>query len=227
MAMGRRSWIIAALAVLVLAGISVLLIGRQDAGPPVSPVTDQEPPPPLAHTFEWRDGAVRSVDIPMRVQIDSLGVTLPLYAVADMRSDPGEDKVAFLQRVRRDLARYSDRQTHEACAEICSDGKTYSVRITTTASVVYCLVAPICMDGQASIGEAIHSHCPYRRGLRATLADEIISGGSLGRGEPFGRCDTEHFSRTDFAARKPSWLAGRRALYRHDGPGKVTRIERD
>ena len=44
-------------------------------------------------------------------------------AVADMNSEPGEDKVAFLQRVRRELARYSERQTHEACAEICSDGK--------------------------------------------------------------------------------------------------------
>src|SRR3546814_967083 len=196
MAVGRRAiaWILAFVAIAAIGAVA-WFVSRPDVAPVVAPAPgpDTEPPPPLPYTCRWRDGAVRSVDVPMQVHVASLGVTLPLYPVKDMRSEPGEDKIAFLQRVRGEMARYSDRQTHEVCAEICSDGESHSVRITSTASVVYCLVAPICMDGQSSIQEAIHSHCPYRRGLRATIADEVISGGALGKGDPFGRCDTEHF----------------------------------
>jgi hypothetical protein len=180
-------------------------------------------PPPLPYTFRWREGAVRGVDVPMQVRIDSLGITLPLYPVQDMRSVPGEGKIVFLQRVRRELVRYSDRQTHEACAEICSDGTAYSVRITTTAATRYCAVAPVCMAGDASILESIHSHCPYRWGLFATSADETLSGGALHNGDSLPRCDTERFSSADFAGRRPTWLAGRRALYEENGPEHVTR----
>lgn len=106
---------------------------------------------------------------------------------------------------------------------ICSDGGTeYSVRMTSVGAVANCAVAPICMDGHASIQQTIHSHCPKRPGLRATMADEFLSGGTMRRNRHFGMCDPDGFSSTDYAGWRPGWLAGVEALYRQDGPSHVT-----
>lgn len=234
MAMRARTILLIVAAGLLVVAIAVAawLSSRRQAAPAVPPPPPQrqartgaEVPPPLPYTFRWREGATRGVDLPMYISVGPQGLRLPVYPVQDMRSEPGEDKIAFLQRVRGTLVRYSDRQTHEACAEICSDGTAYSVRIITSASTRYCTVAPICMAGNESIRESIHSHCPYRWGLTATAADEVLSGGAVRAGESLPRCDTERFSATDFAGRRPTWLAGRRALYEEDGPEHITRYK--
>lgn len=178
-------------------------------------------PAAVHYEFVWPDGAARGMDLPDRIQIDSIGRSLPLYAVGDLRSNPGEELVDFLQRVRAEMVAYSDRQEHEACAQICSDGNRYSVRMTSIGAAAHCAVAPVCLAGQ-SMHQSIHSHCPGRPGLRATLADQYLSGGSMRSGRYLGRCDTEHFSRQDYAGWRPGWLAGVRALYRQDGPGDIT-----
>jgi hypothetical protein len=233
MAMRARIIVLIAAAGLLAVTIAVAAwySSRRHAAPAAPPPPQRQAgtgvrvPAPLPYTFRWREGATRGVDLPTHISVGSLGIVLPLYPVQDMRSDPGEDKIAFLQRVRGTLVRYSDRQTHEACADICSDGTKYSVRITTVASTRYCAVAPICMAGDQSIRESIHSHCPYRWGLTATAADEALSGKVLHAGESLPRCDTEHFSAADFAGRRPTWLAGRRALYEEDGPQRITRYK--
>src|SRR5690606_39359812 len=138
-------------------------------------------------------------DLPSHIRIPGRDLRLPLYPVGDMRSDAGEDKLDFLRRVRRTLASYSDRQTYEACAEICTDGETYSVRITSTAAVLFCAVAPVCMEGQYSTNEALHSHCPPRFGLRPSKADDALSGGMNHRGGPSGRCHSQRSPATDSA----------------------------
>lgn len=231
MRIGKPSRIVlVAIAAGVLAiaiAVAAYVANRRQAGaapPRRQPEVPVEAPPPLPYAFQWRKGAVRGVDLPTSVRIESLGIVLPIYPVQDMRSEQGEDKIAFLQRVRRTLVRYSDRQAHEACAAICTDGSGYSVRITTSAATLYCTVAPACMAEETMIGESIHSHCPYRWGLTATVADQALSGGVLRAGDALPRCDTEHFSATDFAARRPAWLAGRRALYLEDGPERITRF---
>ena len=98
----RSRALVVALAVLSLLciGLAWYLASRSPEPELVVPsAEDREPPPPLPYTFQWRDGAVRSVDVPMRIHVASLDATLPLYPVADIRSEPGEDKLAFLQRV--------------------------------------------------------------------------------------------------------------------------------
>jgi hypothetical protein len=182
-----------------------------------------ETPPPLPYIFQWREGDVRSVDVPMQVMIESIGIPLPLYPVQDMVSEPGESKLEFLHRVRQQLVAYSDKHTHEACGEVCSDGTAYSIRITSTAAVAYCAVAPVCVAGHQSIAQSIHSHCPSPRRLQATLADQYLSNGVIKRGRFKRRCDTETFSALDLKGRRPGWLAGKIALYQHDGPGEITR----
>ena len=226
----RWLWIAAAIVIVVAAAAWWWFQQRQPAPVTVEPEAEVPAAParpaPVAYEFDWRDGAVRGIDLPSHIRIPGRDLRLPLYPVGDMRSEAGEDKLDFLRRVRRTLASYSDRQTYEACAEICTDGETYSVRITSTAAVLFCAVAPVCMEGQHSTNEAIHSHCPHRFGLRTSKADEALSGGMFHSGGPFGRCDTEHFSATDFAAGRSGWLAGRRSLYWQDGPDKVERFPR-
>lgn len=138
-----------------------------------------------------------------------------------MVSEEGEDQIAFLHRVRSTMTEYSDRQGFEACAEICSDGTRHSVIVTTTLAVAYCAVKPICVEGHKPTHQSIHSHCPKMGRLRATVVDEFLSGGVLPRNKTFSRCDAETFSQMDFAGRRPGWLAGRKALYRHDGPSQI------
>lgn len=226
----RRRWLWIAAAIVLLAGAAAWWVFRRAPAPaPIEPeaeVPTAPTPPPVAYEFDWPEGAVRGIDLPSHIRIPGRDLRLPLYAVGDMQSEPGEEKLDFLRRVRHALASYSDRQTYEACAEICTDGETYSVRITSTAAVLFCAVAPVCLAGQHSTNEAIHSHCPHRLGLRTSKADEALSGGMYRSGGPFGRCDTEHFSTTDFAAGRSGWLAGRRALYWQDGPDNVGRYPR-
>lgn len=215
-----RGWLLLATGVLLVgAAIGYLMVRqRQPAAP--QPATEALPAT-VHYEFVWPEGATRGIDLPDRIQIDSIHRSLPLYPVGDMRSEPGEELVAFLQRVRAEMVAYSDRQEHEACAQICSDGDRYSVRMTSIGAAAHCAVAPVCLAGQ-SMHQSIHSHCPGRPGLRATLADQYLSGGSMRSGRYLGRCDTEHFSRQDYAGWRPGWLAGVRALYRQDGPDDIT-----
>lgn len=208
---------------LLLAGVAVAiwsLASREDR-PLARQSATMALPAAVPYEFVWPEGATRGVDLPDHIRIDSIGRTLPLYPVGDLRSEPGEELVAFLQRVRAEMVAYSDRQEHETCAQICTDGNRYSVRMTSIGAVAHCAVAPVCLAGQ-SMHQSIHSHCPRRPGLRATLADQYLSGGSMRSGRYFGLCDTERFSSQDYAGWRPGWLAGLRALYRHDGPEEIT-----
>lgn len=182
-------------------------------------------PAAVPYEFVWLPGATRGVDLPHEIYIKSIGKRLPLTSVGDLRSVEGEGKVAFLQRVRHAMVAYSDRQTYEACALICAGENGFSVRMTSVGAVTQCAVAPVCMSGHASLMETIHSHCPKRPALRATMADEFLSGRALKRNRPFGRCDPENFSSRDFAGWRPGWLAGINALYRHDGPQSIKAYE--
>lgn len=218
-------WLVAAAGLAVAAGLAAWwMAGRP--GPAVDP---EHPSPGLAlpaqvpYEFVWPDGAARGVDVPREILIPDTGQRLPLMGLDDLRSGPGEDKVAFLQRVREQMVDFSERQTFEACALICSDGEgAYSVRMTTVSAVAHCAVAPICVRGHASIQQTIHSHCPKTASFRATLADEILSGGAIRRNRFFGRCDPDRFSSTDFNGWRPGWLAGPQALHHQDGPKRVT-----
>lgn len=181
-----------------------------------------EVPPPLPYEFETLPGLRRGDPDREFVVIRSRNLRLPFTRLHTMVSEPGEDKIAFLHRVRADLVTYSDKQVFEACGEICTDGENHAVIVSTTSASMYCLIKEICPKGFVSTGQGIHSHCPYYGNVRATEADERISDGKLRKGKAYSRCDTERFSSVDFSGRRPGWLAGRKALYRHDGP---TRIE--
>lgn len=183
--------------------------------------TDEEAPPPW--DFEWRDGDVRGIDVPSHVRVGNQRV--PMRHLADMQSQPGEEKVDFLLRVRTHLVDFSHATRREGCAEICqADDGSYSVRLTTNDASLFCAVAPICQAGHTTVREAIHSHCPRRSGIRASLADEVLSGGQLRRRQAISSCDTDAFSQLDFRGRRPGWLAGRMALHKHEGPEAVTQF---
>lgn len=216
-------WLAAVGVVVVAAVVIVWFSGtHEEQSHPVA-VTEQPLPTAVPYEFVWPDGAARGIDVPDQLYIKSIGRHVPVTPVGDLRSLPGEDMVAFLQRVRREMVAYSDRQTFEACALICSDGGSeYSVRMITVGGVANCAVAPICMDDHVSLRQTIHSHCPKRPGLRATMTDEFLSGGSMRRNRHFGRCDPDGFSSTDYAGWRPGWLAGVEALYRQDGPSHIT-----
>lgn len=215
----------------LLALIAVLVAwwigsGRGPADPAVTRPPDPALPAAVDYEFVWPDGAARGTDVPREILIPSTGQRLPLIGLGDLSSKPGEDKVAFLQRVRRAMVEFSDRQTYEACGLICSDGNGgYSVRMTTVNAVAHCAVAPICLRRHVTMQQSIHSHCPNRAQFRATLADEILSGRAMRRNRFFGRCDPDNFSTTDFDGWRPGWLAAPGALYRHDGPRRITRFE--
>jgi hypothetical protein len=183
----------------------------------------------VEYEFVWREGDVRGVDIPVQVIVPSTGKPVPIHFVQDMMSHEGESELDFLHRVREVMAAYSDKHTHEVCGEICSDGSTRSIRITTNGSVKRCAVVDVCMPGQSSTGSSIHSHCPSRgRGsLKANLADEYLTEGKVRKGTTLPWCNTEKFSVLDLTGRRPGWLAGRRALHRHEGPKRLTTHERD
>lgn len=221
-----RFWLVAAsLVVAVGVVIWLTLAGRPGPG-----AADPDPgpafPAAVEYEFVWPDGAARGSDVPREILIPATGQRLPLAGLGDLSSEPGEDKVAFLQRVRRAMVDFSDRQTYEACGLVCSDGNgAYSVRMITVNAVAHCAIAPICLRGHATMQQSIHSHCPNRSQLRATFADEVLSGGAMRRNRFFGRCDPERFSATDFEGWRPGWLAAPTALYRHDGPKRITRFE--
>ena len=218
---GKAFWIFAAVAAAMAAGIALYYSSQQEQT--ASPEAGAPVPDP--YEFVWRDGDVRGVDVPTKVRIPSTGKVVPIHLVQDMVSQEGEGKIEFLHRVREVMVAYSEKHSHEACGEICSDGFTNSIRITTNAAVTRCAVAPICMEGQATTLESIHSHCPSRGRLKATLADEYLSQGDIRKGVTPARCDTERFSAMDMAGRRPGWLAGRGALLQHDGPARVSRHE--
>jgi hypothetical protein len=165
--------------------------------------------------------------VPIKVRINATGKVVDIYPVEDMTSLPGESKISFLHRVRHVMVRYSDKQTHETCGDICSDGTAYAIRITTTRATMQCVIPPVCPVGFSTTNESIHSHCPARRNLKATIADEIVTAGKIRKGQSIAMCDTERFSSLDFSGRRPGWLAGVRALHQHDGPARVTRHEPD
>lgn len=214
-------WMLVVIAMAMAAGIAVYYFSSRDqAATPEAGATDE-----VQYEFVWRDGDVRGVDMPTKVRIPSTGKVVPIHLVQDMVSQEGEGKIEFLHRVREVMVAYSEKHSHEACGEICSDGSTNSIRITTNAAVTRCAVAPICMKGQATTLEAIHSHCPARGWLKATLADEYLTQGEIRKGVTPARCDTERFSAMDMAGRRPGWLAGRGALLKHDGPARVSRHE--
>ncbi|PRH83390.1 hypothetical protein [Arenimonas caeni] len=215
------AWLLGLLGLAVLAFVA----GRHYLAPPPADVAEtpaeEEVLPPW--DFEWRDGDVRGIDLPSHVRVGDQRV--PIRHLADLQSEPGEDKLAFLLRVRTHLVDFSHATRREGCAEICQapDG-SYSVRMTTNDAALYCTVAPICQAGHASTGEGIHSHCPRRNGIRASLADEVLSGGKIRRRQPIASCDTDVFSALDFRGRRPGWLAGRLALHMHEGPQKLQRF---
>lgn len=190
---------------------------------PGAPATATDaPPPPVPYVYEWPDGATRGIDVPTHIYIPSIDRRIPIQFVKDIRSLPGEDRLAFLHRVRLDLVAYSARQEVEACAEICTGDDGLSVRVTSINAVAYCAVAPVCVDGHVTTQESIHSHCPGRRSLTANLADEYLSGGIYDAGDTLPRCDTERFSRMDLAVPRGTWLAARRRLLHKDVDGVVT-----
>ena len=225
---GKRAWWLIAAAVVVAA--AAILLWRLDGRPaepasPPRPAAKQALPAAVPYEFVWPDGAARGVDLPREIYIPSSGRRLPLMGVGDLRSTVGEDKVAFLQRVRREMVAYSDKQTFEACALICAGGDEYSVRMISVGAVAHCAIAPICLDGHVTMRQSIHSHCPDRPRLRATIADEFLSGGSMRRRSYLPRCDPDSFSSRDLEGWAPGWLAGVEALHRHDGPRNVTTYE--
>ncbi len=217
-------WLAAVVAVIAVVVVVRFSGTHEEQSQPTAPTAvEQALPTAVPYEFVWPDGAVRGIDVPDKLYIKSIGKYLPVTLVGDLRSQPGEDLVAFLQRVRREMVAYSDRQTFEACALICSDGDSeYSVRMTTVGGVANCAVAPICMEDHVSLRQTIHSHCPKRPGLRATMTDEFLSGGTMRRRRHFGLCDPDGFSSTDYAGWRPGWLAGVEALYRQDGPSHIT-----
>lgn len=219
--MRRRTGWLVLLALLVLAGFAAWWWLREPPAP--SPREEAfEPGIAVPYEFIWAEGATRGVDIPREILIPSLGKRVPIRSIGDIASEPGEALVPFLQRVRLAMVDYSQRQTYEACAEICGNDEGFSVRMTSNGAVTTCAVAPVCMEGHSTLGQSIHSHCPSRPNLRPTLVDEIMSGGRMRKGRSFGRCDPDRFSRDDFATGRPGWLAGVRALYRQRGPGDVS-----
>ena len=220
-ARAKGFWMLVVIAMAMAAGIAIYyFFSRDQAATPEAVVTDE-----VQYEFVWRDGDVRGVDVPTKVRIPSTGKVVPIHLVQDMVSHEGEGKIEFLHRVREVMVAYSEKHSHEACGEICSDGSTNSIRITTNAAVTRCAVAPICMEGHTTTLEAIHSHCPARGRLKATLADEYLTQGEIRKGGNPPSCDTERFSAMDMAGRRPGWLAGRGALLQHDGPAMITRHE--
>ena len=228
----KRFWMIVVIATAMAAGVALYYFFLRDRAPAPDVDTMGQAQPPTEATdatyqdpyeFVWREGDIRGVDVPTKVRIASTGKVVPIHLVQDMTSNSGEAKIEFLHRVREVMVAYSDKQSHEACGEICSDGSTHSIRITTNAAVTRCAVAPICMEGQATTLESIHSHCPSKGSPKATQADEDLSEGVIRKGMRPARCDTERFSSMDMAGRRPAWLAGRRALHQHDGPARITR----
>lgn len=215
----KLAWL--ALAVLVLA--TVFMLGRMF--PPPAPgiaETEETAPHPEGMDppweFEWRDGDVRGIDIPRNVRVGNKRV--PIRHLGDMHSEPDEEKLAFLQRVRTRLVAFSQTSRREACAEICSSPAGYAVRITTNDASTRCAVVSACPVGFVTVLESIHSHCPQGRST-ASLSDELLSDGEYRRGKKIANCDTDRFSAMDYRARRPAWLAGPRALHRHEGPEKV------
>ncbi len=221
--MSRRTrWWLALFALLALVALAAWWLWRERPAPPPPPGEAFEPGIAVPYEFIWAEGATRGIDIPREILIPSLGKRVPIRSIGDIASEPGEALVPFLQRVRLAMVDYSQRQTYEACAEICGNDQGFSVRMTSNGAVTTCAVAPVCMEGHSTLGQSIHSHCPSRPNLRPTLVDEIMSGGRMRKGRPFGRCDTDRFSRDDFATGRPGWLAGLRALYRQRGPRDIT-----
>ncbi|MBW8366734.1 MAG: hypothetical protein K0M70_02620 [Arenimonas sp.] len=212
-------WMLVVVAMAMAVGIAVYYFNSQEqTASPEAGATNA-----VQYEFVWRDGDVRGVDLPSKVRVPTTGKVVPIHLVQDMVSQNGEGKIEFLQRVRQVMVSYSEKHSHEACGEICSDGATNSIRITTNAAVTRCAVAPICMSGQETTLESIHSHCPSSGHLKATLADEYLSEGVIRKGMRPARCDTERFSSMDLDGRRPGWLAGRGALLQHDGPARITR----
>lgn len=64
----------------------------------------------------------RGTDVPRETLIPSTGQRLPLTGLGDLSSEPEEDKMAFLQRVRHAMTEFSTRQTYGACGPFCPDG---------------------------------------------------------------------------------------------------------
>lgn len=184
-------------------------------------VVDTEPPPPPPYEVEILPGLRRGDPDLVSVFVPSINKRLPVTRLHTMESEPGEDKITFLHRVRESLVEFSHAQNFEACAEICANGNQYGVAVTTIEAAAYCLVTNLCPEGYVTTQQSIHSHCPKLGYVRATRADEWLSQGTLKARKVFSRCDTEKFSTIDYAGRRPSWLAGVNALYRQDGPSSI------
>lgn len=217
---------IASIATLIVLGLlffAPLSLTRRD------PVTElpqaapsfSEAPAPLPFEFEDLPGVQRGGEGREYVIIPSTNTRIPFRRLDTMFSHVGEGKIEFLHRVRLEMLAFSEKNHFEACGEICTADQRHAVILTSISAAAYCAVKSICPEGFTSTQQSIHSHCPSVGTVRATLADEHLSAGLLKRRKTFGTCDTENFSSTDYAGRRPGWLAGRKALYLQNGPNDI------
>jgi hypothetical protein len=205
-----------AIAVLLLVLVAIFAMRDRGRSPPQPPSETADVLLPVEYEFTWRRGDNRGVDVPQTVNVH--GRDVPIRHLADIVGNMDEDELVILLRVREYLLDHAHRTKKEACGHICnsSSGST-GVRVTTNDAHIACAVAPICPPGFVPKGETIHVHCPPKKKLNATLADEILTRGQVRRGDSTPFCSMDVFSFTDLAGKSPGYLAATRGLRYHDG----------
>lgn len=73
-------------------------------------------------------------------------------------SEAGESKLDFVIRVAKELQKWTDLTSWEACGPIAKTADGYVIQLTTNKAQTLCLRSTSVPEGSVAIGESIHSH---------------------------------------------------------------------
>ncbi len=149
--------------------------------------------------------------------------SVPASYVADLESEEGEGKTAFVKRIAEVAEGYTREHGHEVCGWIAYGGRSaFSVRLVTLGSQIACGAAKSTVVAGYSAGnELIHSH-PEKRVLRLTALDRKLRGRTQ-VGANTESTDNCRFSNTDYA--NPGYLVACGKILHQNGRGTETQID--
>lgn len=138
--------------------------------------------------------------------------------VNEMESQPGESKIAFLERVGTFLYGWTYSNGDEACGMIAELDGAYSVILTTSRSQIMC-ESSLIYHGWNSTGETIHSHPLTSASGRIILTARTkeLAGGKLD-GRSYIKADRFAFSPGDYTT-GPGYLVDNGKLLYQNGVG--------
>lgn len=156
--------------------------------------------------------------------------TVTAWLQGDYHSEPGEDKLAFVARVAKELQAWTNETGWEACGPLAKmpDG-SFVVQLTTNKAQTLCLRSTSAPAGATLIGESLHSHPTAPNGIVKFTDMDRAAHKALHDWKFADRSvksvivEQDHFSPDDFNE-GPGYLAvNGRLLYQH-GPGTEVEI---